>query len=246
MKGARPLYNDEIRAVRSAFTGKYEARNRGLFMLGVSIGGRISELLSLRIDDVWQNDRPMTDVLFDRTIVKGGEVSRTVPVNSDGADAIRGLIAWHIDTLPEGEILDITEFPLFPSQKKGRNGERVSINRVQAHLALQSAFQVAGLNGKLATHSMRKSFAQRLYNKTHDMYAVQEMLGHKNITTTQAYVGVDYSNVKVALEAMSLHAEDIGLTEIPLLNEATDAELVEELLKRKYDFAQLMGDTDES
>ena len=55
MKGTRPLDNDEIRRVSAAFTGTYEVRNSGLFVLGVSTGGCISELLSLRIGDVWQN-----------------------------------------------------------------------------------------------------------------------------------------------------------------------------------------------
>lgn len=55
MKGTRPLDNDEIRRVSSCFRGTFSARNRGLFMLGVSTGGRISELLSLRIGDVYQN-----------------------------------------------------------------------------------------------------------------------------------------------------------------------------------------------
>ena len=49
MKGTRPLDNDEIRSVSTCFTGTYEVRNRGLFLLGVSTGGRISELLSLTI-----------------------------------------------------------------------------------------------------------------------------------------------------------------------------------------------------
>ena len=47
MKGTRPLDNKEIRLVSVCFDGTFEARNRGLFMLGVSTGGRISELLSL-------------------------------------------------------------------------------------------------------------------------------------------------------------------------------------------------------
>ena len=85
MKGTRPLDNDEIRLVSACFTGNpYEVRNRGLFMLGVSTGGRISELLSLTIGDVYQNRKAVTDLLFDKSIVKGGEVSRAVPVNRDG------------------------------------------------------------------------------------------------------------------------------------------------------------------
>ena len=56
MKGTRPLNNNEIRLVSVCFDGNpYEIRNRGLFMLGVSTGGRISELLSLQIGDVYQN-----------------------------------------------------------------------------------------------------------------------------------------------------------------------------------------------
>ena len=95
MKGTRPLDNDEIRRVSTCFTGTFATRNRGLFMLGVSTGGRISELLSLTIGDVYQNRRAVTDLLFDKSIVKGGEVSRAVPVNRDGREAIDGLIAWH-------------------------------------------------------------------------------------------------------------------------------------------------------
>ena len=76
MKGTRPLDNDEIGQVASAFTGTFQVRNRGLFMLGVSTGGRISELLSLQIGDVYQNEKAVTDLLFDKSIVKGGEVSR--------------------------------------------------------------------------------------------------------------------------------------------------------------------------
>ena len=72
MKGTRPLTNEEIRKVRDAFEGTFAQRNRGLFMLGVSIGGRVSELLALTVGDVWQNDQAVTDFQFDRAIVKGG------------------------------------------------------------------------------------------------------------------------------------------------------------------------------
>ena len=92
MKGTRPLDNDEIRRVSTCFTGTFEARNRGLFMLGVSTGGRISELLSLTIGDVWQNRKAVTDLLHTKRIVKGGEVSRSVLVNADGRKAINELV----------------------------------------------------------------------------------------------------------------------------------------------------------
>ncbi len=194
MKGTRPLNNDEIRQVAECFRGTFAERNRGLFVLGVSTGGRISELLSLQIGDVYQNQKPVSDLLFDKSIVKGGEVSRAVPVNQDGRDAIKALIAWHTDHYGD---IDPNR-PLFPSrQGKG------AMDRRMAHTVLKTAFEAAGLNGKLATHSMRKSFAQRLYEQTNDIYAVQEMLGHKNVATTQKYLGVNYASVRDAVEKMA-------------------------------------------
>ena len=73
MKGTRPLDNTEIRQVTECFDGTFAVRSRSLFVLGVSTGGRISELLSLKVGDVWQNRAPVTDLLFDRSIVKGGK-----------------------------------------------------------------------------------------------------------------------------------------------------------------------------
>ena len=116
MKATSPHDNDEIWRVSNCFDSIFEARNRGLFMIGVSTGGRISELLGLlRVGDVYQNSRPVTDLLYSKSIVKGGEVSRAVPVNSDGRQAIDDLIFWHINYY---RITD-TERSLFPS----RNGD---------------------------------------------------------------------------------------------------------------------------
>lgn len=233
MKGTRPLDNNEIRLVSACFDGTFEARNRGLFMLGVSTGGRISELLSLQIGDVYQNGKPVTDLLFDKSIVKGGEVSRAVPVNRDGRRAIEDLIRWHGERYPDTE----KNRPLFPS----RNGQgQQPMSRRTAHDVLKVAFEAAGLNGHLATHSLRKSFAQRLYDSTGDIFAVQEMLGHKSVATTQKYLGVNYASVREAVEEMSLESElDInGLLGSALKKEA-DATLFLELALRGYDLSIL-------
>ena len=134
MKGTRPLDNNEIRLVSACFDGTFEARNRGLFMLGVSTGGRISELLSLQIGDVYQNGKPVTDLLFDKSVVKGGEVSRAVPVNRDGRRAIDGLIAWHRDRYEDTE----ASRPLFPS----RQGKHLQpMTRRTVHNVLKAAFE---------------------------------------------------------------------------------------------------------
>ena len=202
-------------------------------MLGVSTGGRISELLSLTIGDVYQNRAAVTDLLFDKSIVKGGEVSRAVPVNSDGRRAIEDLIAWNRERYPDTE----KSRPLFPS----RNGQgQQPMSRRTAHDVLKVAFEAAGMNGHLATHSLRKSFAQRLYDKTGDIFAVQEMLGHQSVTTTQKYLGVNYVSVREAVEEMSLESE-MHMNGIlsSSLKKQTDEALFLELARRGYDLSKL-------
>ena len=237
MKGTRPLTNEEIRKVRDAFEGAYAQRNCGLFMLGVSIGGRVSELLSLTIGDVWQNGQPVSDLQFDKNIVKGKENARMIPVNSDGRKAIESLITWHLQHFGGALFENIDpERPLFPSQKG------FALNRQAVHKILEKAFVAAGLNGKLATHTLRKTFAQRLYQQCNDIYMVKELLGHKNVATTQAYIGVNYVTAQDAVEAMSLAAEDTPRR--PLADQET-VDLINELIMRGYTVASLDTDKEE-
>ena len=236
MKGTRPLDNNEIRLVSACFTGTFEVRNRGLFMLGVSTGGRISELLSLRVGDVYQNRKPVSDLLYNKSIVKGGEVSRSVPVNADGRRSIDELVNWH--RRHYGSIA--SKRPLFPSRHKSGT---VPMHRQTAHAILKTAFIEAGLNGHIATHSLRKSFAQRLYDKTGDIYMVQELLGHRNISTTQKYLGVNYADAKVAVELIALVSESDSCHLLyNSIDDITDETLQGELEKRGYKVTRQRSD----
>lgn len=196
MKGTRPLNNEELLLIVNAYEGRHAARDKSLIVIGFSTGGRISELLSLKLGDVYQNDKPVETLHFNRQIVKGKESSRSVPVNSDGVNAISELVNYHIERFGS---IDVNR-PCFPTQGKGN----VSITRQRAHQILKDVFVKAGLNGNLATHSLRKSYAQRLYGITGDIYAISEMLGHKNVNTTRVYLGVDIEKIKRASEAMTI------------------------------------------
>jgi integrase len=70
MKGARKLSDSEIAPIASSFRGRYAVRDRALFILGLSTGGRISELLSLRIKDVWQYSTPVDTIYFRKSQTK--------------------------------------------------------------------------------------------------------------------------------------------------------------------------------
>lgn len=231
MKGTRPLDNEEILEVSKHFNGKYAIRNRCLFIIGVSCGGRISELISLKIKDIWQHEKPIADLVFNKNIVKGGELSRTVPLNIDGRNAVTELVQWITGTFPELTEPHIFEnLPLFPSRNK--SGGLKALTRKGAYDVLKNAFETAGLNGKLATHSLRKSFAQRLYEQTSDIYIIKEMLGHKSVDTTQKYLGVKYVTVKEAVEAMAIACH--GTQNLTPIYRATDDELLLEMVRRGY------------
>ena len=113
---------------------------------------------------------------------------------------IDDLIAWHRErytTLHKSR-------PLFPS-RQGKRPQQMS--RRTAHNVLKAAFIAAGLNGHLATHSLRKSFAQRLYEQSGDIFMVQELLGHANVATTQKYFGVNYASARQAVEVMAFSVD---------------------------------------
>jgi site-specific recombinase XerD len=232
MRGTRPLSTEEILKVSFKFTGKYYIRNRALFMLGVSVGGRISELLALKIGDVWQNDRPVTDLLFIKGVVKGKENARVIPINHDGREAITELINWHKEYFSDLKPLR----PLFVSRKNGDSLIGKALTRTQGHRIICEAFSQAGLNGKLATHSLRKTFAQRLYDSTSDLALCQELLGHKNISTTRQYLSVSYEKCKKAVEAIELHNNRRDI----LLHSTSDNDLIVELQTRGYDISSII------
>ena len=110
------------------------------------------------------------------------------------------------------------------------------MHRQTAHDILKTAFVSAGLNGKLATHSLRKSFAQRVYEQSNDIYLVQELLGHKSVSTTQRYLGVNYADARTAVEKMAVEVlESYSLTLLyNSITDITDETLIAELRKRGY------------
>ena len=130
------------------------------------------------------------------------------------------------------------------------------MNRQTAHDMLKAAFMAAGLNGKIATHSLRKSFAQRIYEESGDIYLVQELLGHRNVATTQKYIGVNYASARQTVEAIALGAEPYRTSLLSgsfqllgaELKKTPDETLLLELARRGYDLSSLRdkNETDET
>ncbi len=192
--GCRPLDNDELEAVVASFHGPYVLRNRALFVLGYTTGFRISELLSLCIGDVFHHDQVLKRVVVQKRHRKGrhGSHSATLPPRTR-----RLLDSWirKMHTPRERPLAS----PLFPSRKG-----TAPLSRVQAHRILRTAYdraQLYGPPGTLATHCMRKTFADRMYVQLGDVFKVQKALGHKSPASTVAYLSFQDEDLVTAVHA---------------------------------------------
>lgn len=165
-----PLNKEQIHAVCSELdSGTFALRNVTLFLLGCYTGFRISELLSLRVRDIAGGF-----ITVQKKNTKGKQESRRQPVHP--------AVAEHLQQLKADK--DKNDF-LFASRK----GENKPFSVIQANRILQAAFQAAGLEGKYTTHTMRKTFALLVWEKSEgNILAVKECLGHSSITNTQYYL----------------------------------------------------------
>ncbi len=194
MKGCRPLAEDEAAVVSQSFGGTYAARDKALFLLGLKSGFRISELLSLKVGDVYQRGRLVDRVTVARAHMKKKTEGRTVVLHPEAKAA---LAAWLKALQATAELLPT--MALFQS----REGVNRPISRVQAWRILEDAYATNGLTGKLGTHSLRKTFANRVYDKLgHDLVKTQRALGHKNVNSTVSYLSFREEEIDAAILAM--------------------------------------------
>ena len=191
MKGCRPLNLDEEELITKSFAGTYATRDRAIFVLGTKSGFRISELLSLKIGDVVQNARPVDRVYVRRRNMKKKIEGRSVILHPEAKQA---LAKWLVQLRRQGDISDDTY--LFRS-RKGLNGP---ISRVQYYKVLREAFDANELTGKLGTHTMRKTFANKVYDGLdRDLVKTAQALGHKNINSTVQYLSFRQEDIDEAI-----------------------------------------------
>jgi len=151
------------------------ARDRAMFELFYSSGLRLAELVGLDLDAV--------NLQAGEAQVTGkGRKTRIVPVGKAALDA---LAAW----LPQREALARDTAALFVSQR----GTRLSPRSVQ--LRLERWAIRAGLGQHVHPHLLRHAFATHVLQSSGDLRAVQEMLGHASISTTQVYTHLDWQHL---------------------------------------------------
>ena len=142
-----------------------------------SSGLRISELCSIDLYDLDLNDASL------RVTGKGGK-SRDLPVGKQALTKVRQWLSIRGDKANEK-----TGQAMFISTR----GTRVNARSIQKHLRDYGINQ--GINSAISPHMLRHSFASHILESSGDLRAVQELLGHANISTTQIYTHLDYQHL---------------------------------------------------
>lgn len=160
-------------------------RNRAMLEVMYSCGLRVSELIGLRLSGLH------LELGYIRVIGKGDK-ERLVPIGDAAIKQIqlyKDHIRSHINNLKKGH-----EDYLFIS-RLGKSLSRILVFLMLKELALKS-----GLKQNIHPHTLRHSFATHLVEGGADLRAVQEMMGHKSITTTEIYTHLDRTYLRQTLE----------------------------------------------
>ena len=174
--------DDAVRLVAHEDDSEAGIRDRALFELAYSCGLRVSELTGL---DVGAIDAKTGEA---RVTGKGAK-TRIVPV---GTAALEALARW----LPvRARVARAGEKALFV----GRSGRRLSPREVQKRIKARAA--AAGLDTDVHPHMLRHSFASHVLQSSGDLRAVQEMLGHASIASTQVYTHLDFQHLAKVYDA---------------------------------------------
>lgn len=158
-------------------------RDIAIFELIYSSGLRLAELVGIDLDDI--------DLQQQQLVVTGkGNKTRHLPVGSKAVSAVQ---RW-LELRPR-YCRDASQKALFLSKP----GNRISPRNVQSRLNL--LIQRQALGQKLSPHMLRHSFATHLLESSSDLRAVQELLGHANIATTQIYTHLDFQHLASVYDA---------------------------------------------
>lgn len=159
-------------------------RNRAILETLYSSGLRVSELVGLRLNNVY------FDIGFLRIIGKGNK-ERLVPIGREALKFVKIYtqeIRIHLDIKPGHENT------LFLN----RRGQKLS--RVMIFTIIKSLAKATGLRKNISPHTFRHSFATHLIEGGADLRAVQDMLGHESITTTEIYTHLDRDYLKQVIK----------------------------------------------
>lgn len=197
MRGRRALDDHEVNAMLEVLSG---LRNKALFVTCLYLGSRLSETLKLNVADVVAPGeavegggiRLRRQITLRKATTKGKVKSRVIDVHPS-------LRAWLLRYLEER---GVEPGPLFRAGRSGpTKADDRRLSRRQATRIFQESFRSQDVE-RGGSHSMRKTFAQRLIDSGKSLGAVQELLGHSDIRHTREYFEVNPTVLADAVDSL--------------------------------------------
>ena len=155
-------------------------RNRAIIETMYSCGLRVSELCSLRLSDLYLDDE------FVRVLGKGGK-QRLVPMSSRAIAELQAYMAERASM----NIAPGCEDYIFLSYRRGKPLSRITVFHIVKELVA-----AVGINKNVSPHTFRHSFATHLLEGGANLRAIQSMLGHESISTTEIYTHIDRTRLR--------------------------------------------------
>ena len=190
-KAGRPLPKAlSVDAAVAYVASPTSLRDRAITELIYSCGLRLSELVGLNVSALQAKaEEGYLDLQAAEVVVVGkGRKTRKCPIGQPALEALRAWLPERTSILA-GQPTQSDQAALFITQR----GERLSGRSVQRLFAKQA--QAAGLGLQVHPHMLRHSFASHLLQSCGDLRAVQELLGHAQISTTQVYTHLDFQRL---------------------------------------------------
>ena len=177
----------DINKIKQYLYGKENKRDYCIFIVGVNVGVRAGDLLSLKIGDITDGK-----TIFDEVTIKEEKTDkmRTFTLNKSAKDAIK----VYLDTM---EIVNPNDY-LFKSRKGGHLGVR------PLHHIIKSTLRDLGIKGNYGTHTLRKTMAFHRYVNNVPIETLQKLLNHSSSAITLRYIGITKEVITDCYNAVNL------------------------------------------
>lgn len=183
-----PIKNiKDINKVKQYLLGKKNKRDYCIFVVGINIGLRAGDLLSLKISDITDGN-----TIFDEVTIKEHKTGKrkTFTLNKSAKEAIN----LYLNTFSD---IDLNDY-LFKSRKGGHIGVR------PLHHIIKSTLRDLGIKGNYGTHTLRKTMAYHRYKNNVPLETIQKMLNHSSSAITLRYIGITQKVISECYNAVNL------------------------------------------
>lgn len=157
---------------------KYGTRDYLMFIFGINVGLRISDIITLKVKDV---------------LNYSGNMKEHIEIREDKTEKIK---KFKINAVLSTEMYNYIKNMNYDEYIfKSRKGNNQHITRFRAYTILNNASRNVGIDYKIGTHTLRKTFGYWFYQQTHDIALLQELFNHSSPNITLRYIGITQDTV---------------------------------------------------